>query len=140
MSRQQQNREAYDCQLFGNGIDPEALGLVHSSPEGLKQEHDPALAEMCAETCTRRYSLKGRKGKLNFFDTAMMPIVQNALKAQRPQETIAELQNAIAETLKHAPKRKGGSRYKKPAEVVAPRIPLKPTKQSMESNSDSESD
>ena len=46
-----------------------------------------------------------------------MLAVADALKAQRPQETIAELQNAIAETLKHAPKRKGGSRYKKPAEV-----------------------
>ena len=30
------------------GTDPEALGLVHSSPEGLKQEHDPASAEVCA--------------------------------------------------------------------------------------------
>ena len=30
------------------GTDPEALGLVHSSPEGLKQEHDPALAALAA--------------------------------------------------------------------------------------------
>ena len=28
----------------------EALGLVHSSPEGLKQEHDPALAALCSQS------------------------------------------------------------------------------------------
>ena len=46
-----------------------------------------------------------------------MLAVAEALKAQRPNETTAELQTTIAETLKHAPKRKGGSQYKKPAEV-----------------------
>ena len=70
------------------------------------------FATVASNSMFELYSLKGRKGKLNFIDTAMMPVVIKAMKAQQLNETMTELEDTIAETLKHAPKRKGATNIK----------------------------
>lgn len=60
------------------------------------------------------YSLKGRKGKQAFTELPLYRIVIRVCLKSFANSKESEVDNEISEALKHAPKRKGGPRYKDP--------------------------
>ncbi|XP_064107049.1 uncharacterized protein LOC135216035 [Macrobrachium nipponense] len=60
------------------------------------------------------YSLKGRKGKLAFTDLPICKVVIRACLRNYRKAKLSEVEGEISEALKHAPKRKGGLKYKDP--------------------------
>lgn len=60
------------------------------------------------------YSLKGKKRKQAFADLPLCKVIIRACLKTYAKAKISEVETEISEALKHAPKRKGGSRYKEP--------------------------
>ncbi|KAK3868237.1 hypothetical protein Pcinc_003932 [Petrolisthes cinctipes] len=58
------------------------------------------------------YSLKGKKGKKAFADIPLCSVVIKACLTSYTKAKMSEVEDEISEALKHAPKRKGGSKYK----------------------------
>ncbi|KAK3874781.1 hypothetical protein Pcinc_020305 [Petrolisthes cinctipes] len=58
------------------------------------------------------YSLKGRKGKKAFADIPLCSVVIKACLTSYTKAKMSEVEDEISEAIKHAPKRKGGSKYK----------------------------
>lgn len=60
------------------------------------------------------YSLKGKKGKLPFSDLPICKVIIRACMRTYKEAKTSAVEHQISEALKHAPKRKGGPKYKEP--------------------------
>ncbi|XP_045131047.1 2-aminomuconic semialdehyde dehydrogenase-like isoform X2 [Portunus trituberculatus] len=58
------------------------------------------------------YSLKGKKGKLPFSDLPICKVIIRACMRTYKEAKTSAVEHQISEALKHAPKRKGGQKYK----------------------------
>ncbi|XP_032813184.1 uncharacterized protein LOC116943931 [Petromyzon marinus] len=62
-----------------------------------------------------KYSLKGRKGKLSLIYLPVFMVLTRACLKNHPRANVKEIEGEIAETLKHAPNKRGGANYKESA-------------------------
>ncbi|KAK7093422.1 hypothetical protein V1264_007182 [Littorina saxatilis] len=73
------------------------------------------MSKIATNSIWSSFSLKGRKGKLSFLSLPCARLVVKTCQRNHPTATLGDIELELAEYLKHAPKRVGGSKYQRPA-------------------------